>query len=317
MSDVFFEQLQIPRPSYLLNINGGGHGHMTGKMLIDIESVLQNEKPDCVLVYGDTNSTLAGAIAASKLHIPIAHIESGLRSFNMNMPEEVNRVLTDRISSFLFCPTETSILNLKNEGYPFKTQSLKYQIVEKVGDVMQDSTILFSQQSMKPQGLYINSDFLLATVHRAENTDNLDRLSNILDALNSISRQIPVILPLHPRTKNIIKTHNLDVSNIQIIDPIGYLEMLWLLEHCSLVITDSGGIQKEAYFMGKVCATMRDETEWTELVDIGVNHLVGAHKDKIFEIVKNNIGRNVIDDGQLYGGGEASHKIVSSLKNSL
>lgn len=317
MSDIFFEQLSIPRPHYLLDINGGSHGDMTGRMLIEIEKVLLNEMPDCVLVYGDTNSTLAGALTAAKLHIPVAHVEAGLRSFNMNMPEEVNRILTDRVSNILFCPTETAVSNLNNEGYPFVTSNNFTQKVVNVGDVMQDSALFFSNQAIAPKNIKLPNRFILATIHRAENTNDLERLSNILEALNDVSKNIPVILPIHPRTLNIINGNKFDIKNIVFIEPVGYLEMLWLLKNSDLVVTDSGGVQKEAFFMGKACVTMRDQTEWIELVNLGVNELVGANKEKILDAVNKNIGRQVIDTNQLYGGGKASKRIVAELERYL
>lgn len=313
MSDIFFSQLNIPRPGYSLDINGGGHGDMTGRMLIDIEKILLTEKPDYVMVYGDTNSTLAGALTAAKLHIPVAHVEAGLRSFNMRMPEEVNRILTDRISNILFCPTESAINNLQSEGFPFITTNGHTQCIEKVGDVMQDSAQLFSNQAMMPKGFALTGDFILATIHRAENTDNIIHLQNILEALNDIAKITKVILPIHPRTFNIIKKLNFNIQNLMIINPVGYLEMLWLLKHCNLVVTDSGGVQKEAFFMEKACVTMRNQTEWVELVEIGANELVGADKEKIVDAVNRNFGRKVKDETQLYGGGVAAKNIALKL----
>ena len=313
MSDIFFEQLSIPRPHYLLDISGGSHGDMTGRMLIEIEKVLLKEKPDYVLVYGDTNSTLAGALAAAKLHIPLVHIEAGLRSFNMQMPEEVNRILTDRISNILFCPTDTALKNLKLESFPFVTADAKVQVIEKVGDVMQDSAIFFAKRAMPPKNFNLTERFILSTIHRADNTDNPERLKNILSALNEISESIPVVIPIHPRTLKIINTLKLNTGNLTLIEPVGYLEMLWLLNHCGLVVTDSGGVQKEAFFMKKACVTMRDQTEWVELVEVGANELVGADKEKIINAVKRNYGREIEDEDQLYGGGNAAKKIISTL----
>lgn len=313
MSDIFFNQLNIPRPNYQLDINGGTHGDMTGRMLIEIEKVLLKEKPDCVMVYGDTNSTLAGALAAVKLHIPVAHVEAGLRSFNMQMPEEVNRIFTDRVSSFLFCPTETSIKNLADEAFPFVTTNGTKQFIENVGDVMQDSAALFATKATKPQNLKMDSGFILATIHRAENTDDTERLTNILNALVTLSETTPVVLPLHPRTRKIIANLNLSTKGLTIIDPVGYLEMIWLLQNTDLVLTDSGGVQKEAYFFGKPCVTMRDQTEWVELIEVGANTLVGADTEKIIAVVKQNIGRKIIDEKQLYGGGVAAKRIAEIL----
>lgn len=311
MSDIFFNQLDIPRPDYQLDINGGSHGDMTGRMLIEIEKVLLKEQPDWVLVYGDTNSTLAGALAAAKLHIPVAHIEAGLRSFNMQMPEEVNRILTDQISSILFCPTQAAIDNLNNEGFANKPVQ-----VLNVGDVMQDSALFFAERASRPTDIKHVRGVVLATLHRAENTDNPERLASIVAALNQVHAEIaPVILPLHPRTRNLLAKQGLTL-NVELIEPVGYLEMIWLLQRASLVLTDSGGVQKEAFFFGKPCVTMRDQTEWVELVEQGANELVGADTTKIVDAVKRNIGREIVDEQQLYGGGRAAGRIVGVLQDS-
>tara|TARA_R110000850_G_scaffold12930_8_gene42704 strand:- start:4946 stop:6010 length:1065 start_codon:yes stop_codon:yes gene_type:complete len=309
MSDIFFNQLGIPHPNVQLDVNGGSHGEMTGRMLVEIEKALLEYKPDRVLVYGDTNSTLAGALAAAKLHIPVAHVEAGLRSFNMQMPEEINRVLTDQISDLLFCPTKTAVKNLENEG--FANRPVK---VLQRGDVMQDAALLFSEKAVTPTGSSdLPKDFILATLHRAENTDHPERLASIVTALNEIHhKQAPVVLPLHPRTRKLIAYSGLKL-NVHLIDPVGYFEMIWLLSHCQLVLTDSGGVQKEAYFFGKACVTMRDQTEWVELIEAGANELVGAVESKIIEAVGRNFGRKVQDAEQLYGGGSAAHRIVKDL----
>lgn len=310
MSNIFFEQLGIPRPHYQLDIHGGSHGDMTGRMLIEIEKVLLKEKPDRVMVYGDTNSTLAGALAAAKLHIPVAHVEAGLRSFNMRMPEEVNRILTDQLSDLLLCPTDAAIENLEKEGFLGKTDVT----VEKVGDVMQDSAMLFSTQAVQPIGVNDQRPFILVTLHRAENTDSIDRLSSIVSALNEIHNTImPVVMPLHPRTKKVLDEYNLTLE-VDLIDPVGYLEMIWLLQHCALVLTDSGGVQKEAFFFAKPCVTMRDQTEWVELIDAGVNQLVGANHSLIINAVQESLAIKVEDENELYGGGTASKRIVELLK---
>ncbi|MEA3383322.1 MAG: UDP-N-acetylglucosamine 2-epimerase (non-hydrolyzing), partial [Campylobacterota bacterium] len=256
MSDIFFEEMQIPKPDYFLGIGGKSHGAMTGQMIEKIEEVALKEKPDWIIVYGDTNSTLAGAIVASKLHIKLAHIEAGLRSFNMKMPEEVNRILTDRVSNILFCPTNTAIKNLENEGY----NNIDCKIV-KSGDVMQDGAMFYKNLAVKPT-CYIKDEYILCTIHRAENTDDERRVTNIFEALNEIAKEKQVILPLHPRTKKILNNLKLNIQNLTLIDPVGYLEMVWLIDNCSLVMTDSGGLQKEAYFFNKQCITLRDETEW-------------------------------------------------------
>ncbi|GAB5477329.1 MAG: UDP-N-acetylglucosamine 2-epimerase (non-hydrolyzing) [Marinobacter nauticus] len=308
MSDIFFNQLGIPKPDIQLDIHGGSHGEMTGRMLAEIEQALLEHKPDRVLVYGDTNSTLAGALAAAKLHIPVAHVEAGLRSFNMRMPEEVNRILTDQISDLLFCPTTTAVKNLETEGFGHKPVK-----VMQVGDVMQDAALLFAEKAVAPAGGDFPEKFILATLHRAENTDNPERLANIVRALNQVHQdEAPVVLPLHPRTRKLISHQGLKL-NVKLIEPVGYFEMVWLLDHCQLVLTDSGGVQKEAFFFGKPCVTMRDQTEWVELVDAGANELVGADQQKIVEAAARNVGRSVEDADQLYGGGEASQRIVDEL----
>ncbi|MBD3843938.1 MAG: UDP-N-acetylglucosamine 2-epimerase (non-hydrolyzing), partial [Campylobacterales bacterium] len=277
------------------------------------EEVALSEKPDWIMVYGDTNSTLAGAIVASKLHIKLAHIEAGLRSFNMKMPEEVNRILTDRVSNILFCPTDTAIENLKNEGY----KNLDIRIV-KSGDVMQDGAIFYKKLAVKPsiiQNSKLNiQNYILCTIHRAENTDDEIRLRNIFEALNEIAKEKQIILPLHPRTKKILENLKLDISNLTIIDPVGYLEMVWLIDNCDFVMTDSGGLQKEAYFFEKQCITLREETEWVELVECRANTLVGADKEKILEAFKNHSAFNIENSSlDLYGGGKASKNIIKEL----
>lgn len=314
MSNIFFDQLGIPKPHYQLDINGGSHGSMTGRMLMSIEEICLKERPDRLIVYGDTNSTLAGALAAAKLHIPVAHIEAGLRSFNMKMPEEINRILTDQVSDILFCPTETAIKNLEDEGFNNK----KVQILN-VGDVMQDSSILFSKQAIRPNSLEkaLNDNFIVATLHRAENTDNSYRLTCIIEALNYIHKNIrPVVLPLHPRTKKVVESLALKLEMV-VIEPVGYLEMIWLLKSCDAVVTDSGGVQKEAFFFSKPCITMRNETEWVELIKVGVNVLAGADTTNIIESTKIMLDKKIEDPSNLYGGGQASKRIVEHLKNKI
>jgi UDP-GlcNAc3NAcA epimerase len=318
MSDIFFEQMKIPMPNYFLHIGGGTHSSMTGQMMEKIEEVLFIEKPDWVLVYGDTNSTLAGALAASKLNIKIAHVEAGLRSFNMNMPEEVNRILTDRVSTILFCPTETAVNNLNSESFPFKVSDNNIQKIVNVGDVMQDGAIFYKQFAQKPSFLDNNKidakDFVLCTIHRAENTSDPEKLKSIFESLNEIGLSKKVVLPLHPRTKKIIEDLSIQTSNILIIDPVGYLEMVWLIDNCAFVMTDSGGLQKEAYFFNKQCITLRDETEWVELIECGANILVGSNKNRIidaFQIVSSRIKNDFNQD--LYGNGQASTRIIDTL----
>ncbi len=307
MSDIFFDEMKIPKPDYNLDINGLGHGAMTGQMLEKIEEVLLKEKPDWVMVYGDTNSTIAGALAASKLHIKVAHVEAGLRSFNMNMPEEVNRILTDRISNILFCPTQSAVDNLKNEGY--KTLDIK---IVKNGDVMQDGALFYKDLAVKPD-VELADNYILSTIHRAENTDDPQRLEAIFKALNEIAKEIQIVLPLHPRTKNILKTSNIELStNITIIEPIGYLKMVYLIKNAKMIMTDSGGLQKEAFFFEKPCVTLRDETEWVELIKNRFNVLAGADKDKIIDLYHTYEFNNDFSI-DLYGGGKASEIIVKEL----
>ena len=312
MSDIFFEEMCIPKPDYNLNVNGLGHGAMTGQMLEKIETVLLQEKPDWVLVYGDTNSTIAGALAAKKLHIKVGHVEAGLRSFNMDMPEEINRILTDRISDILFCPTETAVNNLKKEGY----ENINCRIVRN-GDVMQDAALFYAGRAVRPKA-DIPEDFVLCTVHRAENTDDLERLRNIFSALEEMSKTCRVVLPLHPRTKGKLSAIGYDTNNSHIlfIEPVGYLEMVWMLKHCRLVMTDSGGLQKEAYFFDKYCITLRDETEWVELVKYGYNFLAGDDKGKIISLYNHISDKNNIEQKTpLYGNGNAGNLIVETLRN--
>lgn len=309
MSDVFFDDMKIPKPEYFLGIGGKSHGAMTGQMIEKIEEVALKESPDWIMVYGDTNSTLAGAIVASKLHIKLAHIEAGLRSFNMNMPEEVNRILTDRISNILFCPTDTALKNLKNEGY----ENFDCKIV-KSGDVMQDGAIFYKNLAQRPTLFIPKTGFILCTIHRAENTDDPQRLKSIFDALNEIGEDKQIVLPLHPRTRKILENLELDSQNIEVIDPVGYLDMVWLIDNCALVMTDSGGLQKEAFFFSKPCITLRDETEWVELVQHKFNVLVGADRNKILEAYSRTDELFSSDfDVDLYGGGNASENIIREI----
>jgi UDP-GlcNAc3NAcA epimerase len=298
MSDIFFEQMEIPKPDYMLNINSLSHGAMTGRMLEEIEKVIDKENPDAVMIYGDTNSTIAGALAARKLQVKVIHVEAGLRSFNMAMPEEVNRILTDRISDFLFCPTQTAIDNLAKEGY----EHIGCHI-ENVGDVMYDAALFYSQKAdamaeTYPQLKLSKGNFVLATVHRQENTDDPERLKGIFEALNEINKQKRVILPLHPRTRKIIEKNGLQLD-FEPIDPVGYFDIIQLLKNATMVLTDSGGMQKEAYFFNKYCLTLRDETEWVELVENGVNELVGADKELILSKFNEKINKTFPAAGQL------------------
>lgn len=310
MSKIFFEQMHIPEPNYFLGVGAKSHGAMTGQMIEKIEEIIILERPDWVVLYGDTNSTLAGAIAASKLNVKIAHIEAGLRSFNMKMPEEINRILADRVSTILFCPTDTSVQNLLNEGYG----NLKCKIV-KSGDVMQDGAIFYRKLAIKPK-FEIKNNFILCTIHRAENTDDIKRLKNIFEALSEIASEKQIVLPLHPRTKKILESLGSNHTNLTLIDPVGYLEMVWLIDNCDFVMTDSGGLQKEAYFFEKSCITLRDETEWIELVNCGLNTLAGAVKHDIlyaYGLISKQNKRNFILN--LYGFGDASRLIIEELLN--
>lgn len=317
MSEIFFTDMKIPHPDIHLNIGGGTHGEMTGKMLMQIEAELIRLKPDLVVVYGDTNSTLAGALAASKLHIPVTHIEAGLRSFYKVMPEEQNRILTDHLAEWLFCPTEVAVKNLANEGITHGVYT--------VGDIMLDASLFYRQilKTEKDKGIsrlnilkglppeILNDNFALATVHRAENTDDPKKLASIIGAFNELDTNI--ILPLHPRTNKQIVAAGLQFnSNVQVIDPIGYFEMLELEMNCSCIITDSGGVQKEAYFMQKPCITLREQTEWVETVDSGWNILVGSNHEKIKEAYTFlKAGRREMNS--LFGNGDAGQVILSRL----
>jgi UDP-GlcNAc3NAcA epimerase len=311
MSQVFFDELDIPRPRYNLEISGGNHGTMTGRMLEAIEGVLLQEKPDWVLIYGDTNSTLAGALATAKLHIPVAHVEAGLRSFNMRMPEEINRILADRVSTLLFCPTETAVNNLAQEGMTSG--------VSLVGDVMYDVALFYREQARQKSrwlsqlNLQAGS-YALATCHRAENTDNLDRLSGIMSALGTIAEQIPVVLPLHPRTRKLLADHGLIgvLGKVIVTEPLPFLDMVALEQAAKVILTDSGGVQKEAFFYGVPCITMRDETEWVETVSLGWNVLSGASSEAILAAATHPARPNKTD-ARPYGDGHASERIVSML----
>ncbi|AUM71938.1 non-hydrolyzing UDP-N-acetylglucosamine 2-epimerase [Pseudomonas fluorescens] len=313
MSQVFFDELEIPAPKYNLEVSGGTHGVMTGRMLEGIEQILLEEKPDWVLIYGDTNSTLAGALAAAKLHIPVAHVEAGLRSFNMRMPEEVNRILSDRVSTLLLCPTALAVDNLAKEGLTHG--------VHNVGDVMYDVALFYRErakaqsQVMAQLGLEEGA-FALATCHRAENTDDPQRLGEIMAGLADIAVQMPVVLPLHPRTRNLLKTHGLEhhLSAIKVVDPLPFLDMVALEQAANVILTDSGGVQKEAYFYRVPCITLRDETEWVETVELGFNQLVGANRSAMNIAMDNRS----IPDGQadVYGDGTAAARIVAILEKT-
>lgn len=311
MSGVFFKELEIPEPNYNLGIGSGSHGKQTGEMLSGIEDILLKESPDWVLVYGDTNSTLAGALAASKLQLRIAHVEAGLRSFNRNMPEEINRVLTDHLSSLLFCPTETAVNNLCNEGIR--------QGVHQVGDVMYDALLWalgkaeLNSGILQQMGLNPGS-YLLATVHRAENTDNLDRLRGILKAFNKLEDSL--IWPVHPRTRKILDDiHWMPGKSVRLIDPVSYVDMVHLEKNARVILTDSGGMQKEAYWMGVPCVTLRDETEWVETVISKWNILGGTKTETIIAGMLHKFPKNGISQG-LTRDGYPSRDIVNILSGN-
>jgi len=322
MSAVFFREMRIPEPDVNLGIGGGSHGEMTGRMLLALENLILERKPDLVLVYGDTNSTLAGALAASKLLVPVAHVEAGLRSFNKMMPEEQNRILTDRLSTWLLCPTDTAVRNLSREGMedpgPGTDPTADYPRIVNVGDVMYDASLFYrSIAAARPtedrilRRLGIDRPFHLLTMHRAENTDDRGRLASILSALGKSGIR-SIVFPLHPRTRKMLETFGMDVpGNIRVIEPVGFLDMLDLEESSTSIITDSGGVQKEAYFFGKPCITLRNQTEWTETVESGWNCVVGADPEKIVEAV--SASQPSEPRPLLYGDGNAGNRILEVL----
>jgi len=312
MSDVFFQALKIPSPAYHLGIGSGGHGAQTGRMLEALEPVLEKEKPDVVLVYGDTNSTLAGALCAAKLHIPVAHVEAGLRSFNRRMPEEINRVMTDHLSSLLFAPTEAAVRNLKAEGIR--------EGVIRTGDVMYDAVLFFREKvgqlaagvlerfGVKP------GNYAFATVHRAENTDDPERWAEIIQGLTAVARSgLPVVWPVHPRTRE--RLDGFDVPGLHLLDPLPYFETQALLMHARVALTDSGGLQKEAAFHKVPCVTLRDETEWVELIEHGVNQSAGANARQIVTLALAARWPSAEFPREMYGDGGTSQIIVSRLRS--
>lgn len=337
MNKIFFDELGLPEPQYNLEVGSVNHGMQTGLMLSRIEEVLLKEEPDWVLVYGDTNSTIAAALSAAKLHIPVAHIEAGLRSYHKNMPEEVNRVLTDHMSTILFCPTHQAIDNLRKEGFSnilfdgslaSKTSlqsaemaaNIDTPIVINTGDVMYDAVLLSLEIAngrstiLKTLGL-TPKNYFLATIHRAENTDNDDRLLNIINSFNEIAISKEIIFPLHPRTRK--KLRNVSLLNInprvRICEPVGYFDMLMLLQNAERIFTDSGGIQKEAYILGTPCITLRNQTEWIETVNDGLNVICGTNRDKIIEASRRSF--NASRKSEAYGNGIASDSILLTLLN--
>jgi UDP-GlcNAc3NAcA epimerase len=318
MSDVFFEELDMARPAHELRIHGGTHGEMTGRMLADVERVLLAERPDAVLVYGDTNSTLAGALAAAKLQIPVAHVEAGLRSFNLAMPEEINRIVTDRLARWLFTPTDAASLNLRQEG-------VAPDRVLQVGDVMYDvalrnaGRVAGRRALLERLGLHPGR-FVLATIHRAENTEEPRRLEAIVDALVVVARQLRVIWPVHPRTREVLRRLGLLErlsAAVDVVEPVCYLDMVQLEMNAALIATDSGGVQKEAFFYRVPCVTLRDETEWVELVAAGWNRLAApVSAEAIAETILAAIGTHGVDV-QPYGAGDSAVRIVDLLRSEL
>ncbi len=315
MSAIFFKEMQIPEPHYDLEVNNISHGAMTGRMMEKIEKVLVNEKPDIVLVYGDTNSTLAGALAVKKLHIPLAHIESGLRSFNMNMPEEINRILTDRISDLLYCPSQAAMKNLKSEG--FDQFNCKHVFT---GDITYDAALFYSKHSEQVSEIISGhqltpGSYVICTLHREENTDDTHRLSSIIRAIDTIAKDLRVLIPLHPRTQKIVRSLKIK-TNAEILEPVGYFDMLELIKNCRFIMTDSGGVQKEAYFFQKYCITLRDETEWTELVDARINFITGADSASILKAYSYIHDRKFTFTEKIYGDGNAAVKICKHFLES-
>jgi UDP-GlcNAc3NAcA epimerase len=313
MSQVFFDDLEIHKPKYNLGIGGGTHGENTGRMIEAIEAIVFKEKPDWVVVYGDTDSTLAGALAAVKLHIPVAHVEAGLRSFNRKMPEEINRVLTDHASDLLLAPTVIAVENLRKEG-------IGQMQIENTGDVMYDAALFYAAKAKKSSRILEQLSlqprkYILATVHRAENTDDQSKLETIMAALSHVSRDTPVILPMHPRTRKKIATANISPhSSLTIIDPVGYLDMVMLEKHAAAIATDSGGVQKEAFFHKVPCVTLRNETEWVELLKLGWNRLAFPNSfDQIVGAIQDSMTSMPETDAHPYGSGDSAGLIVDIL----
>ncbi|WHX26173.1 UDP-N-acetylglucosamine 2-epimerase (non-hydrolyzing) [Virgibacillus halodenitrificans] len=311
MAGIFFDQLNIPKPDYDLGVGSMSHATQTANMMIKIEEVVNKEKPDAVVVYGDTNSTLAGALVSSKLHIPVFHIEAGLRSFNKRMPEEINRVMTDHVSELLFAPTDLAVENLNNENITIN--------VHQIGDVMYDAVIYnmdIAEQNHSLQDMQLTSkSFILGTIHRAENTDDEARMTAIVNAFLDLDTK--VFLPLHPRTKSKLASYNLlskleNASNIILSEPVSYLEMLLLEKHASAIVTDSGGVQKEAYFAKVPCYTLRDQTEWLETVETGWNQLVDPVKENLTILINSFVEKDYKEN--LYGDGRAGYKISQLIK---
>jgi UDP-N-acetylglucosamine 2-epimerase len=312
MSDIFFDELELPQPKHTLHVGSGSHAQQTGQMMIAIEQLLMSEAPDALLVYGDTNSTIAGALTAAKLGIPVAHVEAGLRSFDRSMPEEINRCVTDHVSTWHFCPTEVAANNLRREGIT--------QNVSIVGDVMYDALLHYSGESSSRSVLNAIGvdprEYALCTIHRAGNTDDPERFRAIWHAISLLAAELPVVLPMHPRTLKVIEQLNLRIpAGVHVVEPVGYLEMLELERTSRLIVTDSGGVQKEAYMQRIPCVTMRENTEWTETVDSGWNRLVGSDPQRLMaaadEILRSGPPET---HPELYGDGHAGDKVMQLLR---
>jgi UDP-GlcNAc3NAcA epimerase len=314
MSSIFFSELEIPKPHYNLGVKAVSNSEMTAKMIPKLAEVMKKESPDLVLVYGDTNSTLAAALAAKYNCLKLAHVEAGMRSFNMKMPEEVNRIVTDRLSDILFCSSETAVGNLVREGI----EHMDCEVILS-GDVMYDAALYYGNIAEKSSDIIRQfglEEYILVTLHRTENVDNKESLLEICDALNEINKSTQIVLPLHPRTEKRLKEAGIKLS-FETMNPVGYLDMIQLVKNCRLVMTDSGGLQKEAFYFKKNCITLRNETEWTELVMHGFNILAGADAKKILEAFEDMTMKDYVFKMQLYGNGCAGEKIVDFLKRNL
>ncbi len=329
MSKIFFDELEIPRPEYNLEVGSGTHGEQTARMMQRIEEVLIKERPSMTILYGDTNSTLAGGLAAAKLNMPVAHVEAGLRSYNKRMPEEINRVVTDHASNVLFCPTVNAVNNLRKEGFvnirnisndtktdPGRSYDSSRPLVINVGDVMFDSILNYAGLADVRSNILAKYDlkkkgYVLVTIHRAENTDNKERLRSIFEALKKINKDVKIILPLHPRTRKAVKESRIDVSGLKVIEPISYLDMICLEKNAKVICTDSGGMQKEAYFCKVPCITIRDETEWEETLESGWNRLVEPGPGRIQACIEDVLSDSWDTKPQVsqYGDGKAAEKI--------
>jgi len=317
MSDVFFREMQIPAPDYNLEVGSGNHGATTGAMLAGIEKLILQHKPDVLLVYGDTNSTLAGALAASKLHVPVAHVEAGLRSYMMSMPEEQNRRLTDHLSTWLFCPTDTAVINLNREGIGIRKSekpSADHKFVVQCGDIMYEAFLFYKKKALELTKNFmaiLPKKYYLLTIHRAENTDDSEKIKSIIMAINRY-KDIEAVFPVHPRTRKIIEKYGIKFEpHVHLIDPVDYFKMLALENACEFIVTDSGGVQKEAFFNRKPCVTLQDATGWVEQVKAGWNTLVGSDEEKIYNTlcIMPKFGKEV----QLYGDGQTSKHITEIL----